>query len=264
MKIGYKGLQAPILMLSMALLTACITTKESVYTSDVSSQDAMEKRVELARRYISAGDWGNAERNLKQASALKPNSPEVHEAFALLYQRTGEDELAEKNFRQALSLDRKFSRARNNYAAYLYQHQRYKEAEEQLVIVVSDTLYTGRPQALVNLGLCRMQLKKYKDARVDFERALTLDRTNAIALLEMAFVEYHSQRYDVAKRYYEHYRMVVKQPSARALWLGVKIAHAQGDSDTAASHALALRNLYPKSAEFRSYQEAKERGEFRD
>lgn len=259
---GFAVLQIVTLVLVMAFLSGCITTTESVYTSDVSQEDAMNKRLELARRYIGAGDWENAERNLRQAAAIKPGSPAVHEAFALVYQSTGEYELAEENFRRAISLDPGFSRARNNYAAFLFQQQRYKEAKKQLEIVVKNTLYKGRPRAFVNLGLCLVKLDDLEGAKVAFERTLTMDRTNAIAMLEMASIEYELQSYGEAQRYYGSYRTVVRRPSARALWLGVRIAHASGDVDTEASHGLALRNLYPESAEYKSYQEAKKRGEF--
>ncbi len=81
----------------------------------------------------------------KLAYEIDPNNAEVHEAFALVYQSTGEFELAEESFKTAIRLDRKFSRARNNYAAFLYSQQRYEEAEKQLEYVVQDTLYKARP-----------------------------------------------------------------------------------------------------------------------
>lgn len=249
-----------VLLLAAAILSGCVTSTESVFTSEASPKDAAEKRLELARSYIGQGDWENAERNLRQARELDPGSAEVSEAFALVYQSTGEYELAEKSFRKALSTQRDFSRARNNFAAFLYQRQRYQEANDQLEIVVKDTLYSGRPRAFVNLGLCRVQLEDYVGAKAAFERSLTMDRSNALAMLELARVEYELQEYAAARRWYDMHRGFVRRPSAGALWLGIRIAHAQGDADTEASHALALRNLYPKSQEYREYEDAKARG----
>ena len=40
------------------------------------------------------GDWENAKRNLELAEEVDPNNAEVFEAFALVYQRTGESEMA--------------------------------------------------------------------------------------------------------------------------------------------------------------------------
>ena len=161
-----------------------------------------------------------------------------------------------ENFRKAISLDKNFSRCRNNYAAFLYSQQRYKEAEEQLDYVVKDTLYSGRPNAFVNLGLCRLKLFDTQGAEEAFVRALAMDRTNPIALYELARIRYEAQDYATATKYYDTYRTVVRKQSAAGLLLGIQLAKADGDKDSEASYALALRNLYPKSAEYQAYKRA--------
>ena len=45
-------------------------------------------------------------------------------------------------------------------------------AAKQLEIVVKDSLYTGRPLAFVNLGLCRVQLFDPEGAEAAFVRCL--------------------------------------------------------------------------------------------
>jgi type IV pilus assembly protein PilF len=236
-----------------AALVGCVTQEETVFTKAASPEEALELRVELARKYIGQGDWDNAKRNLKLASEIDPRNAEVHEAFALVYQSTGEFELAEEHFRTAIKLDRNFSRARNNFAAFLYAQDRYEEAEEQLEIVTRDSLYRARPNAFVNLGLCRLQLFDPQGAEEAFMRALTMDRTNAIALLEVAQLRYEADDLDSAQRYYDTYRSVVRQQSARGLWLGIRLARARGDRDAEGSYVLALSNLYPESAEYKAY-----------
>jgi type IV pilus assembly protein PilF len=248
-------------VLMAALLAACVTTEGRVFTEEASPQEAMQKRVELARQYIGQGNWDDAKRNLKLAQDIDPSSPEVHEAFALVYQSTGEYELAEESFKRAISLKRDFSRARNNYAAFLYSQQRYEEAQEQLEIVVKDTLYESRPRAFINLGLCRVRLGDSEGARAAFQRALTMDRGNAIALLELAHIEYDDSNWAAAEVYLETYRRSVRQHSARSLWLGVRLAHARQDADAQASFAMALRNLYPDSAEYQEYERAVKSGQ---
>lgn len=235
-------------------LSACISTTDSVFTDKADPEKALEYRVELARKYIGEGNWENAKRNLRLATEIDPNNAEVHEAFALVYQSTGEFELAEDSYETAIRLDKNFSRARNNYAAFLYSQGRYKEAEAQLEVVVQDTLYKGRPRAFVNLGLARIQNFDPQGAEEAFRRALTMDRTNSIALLELAQLRYDAADYDTASRYYGTYRTVVRQQSARGLWLGIRLARQQGDRNAESSYALALTNLYPQSPEFEAYQ----------
>ena len=247
-------------MLSLVLLVAgCISTTESVFTEEASPEKALDQRVALARQYIGEGNWEAAKRNLKLAYDIDPNNPHVYEAFALVYQSTGEYELAEENFKKAIKLDPEFPRARNNYAAFLFSQQRYEEAEQQLVEVVKDSLYSGRPRAFTNLGLCRVQLFDPEGAEEAFVRALAMNRTNSIALLEMGQIRFDAGDYSNSKRYYETYRSVVKQQSARGLWLGIRLARESGDRDQESSYGLALTSLYPDSVEYMAYQRTRAR-----
>ena len=241
-------------LLTPLLLAACVTETETVFTEPASPEDVMEQRVELTRQYIGQRDWENAKRNLKAAVEIDDRNAEVYEAFALVYQSTGEFELAEDSFKRAISLDRNFSRARNNYAAFLYSQERYREAEAQLALVVKDTLYGARPQAFVNLGLCRLRLFDNRGAEEAFLRALAMQRNNSIALLEVAQLRLEAGDNSNAALYYEQYRQVVRQQSPRGLWFGIRLAEAMGDSDAQSSYAMALTNLYPTSAEYEAYQ----------
>jgi len=243
-----------ILALVLAALAGCITESESVFTEEASPQRALEQRLALARQYIGRGNYEDAKRNLSVAVAIDNGNAEVHEAFALVYQSTGEFELAEASYKRAISLRRNFSRARNNYAAFLYSQERYREAEEQLVVVVQDTLYPARPQAFLNLGLCRLQIFDPRGAEEAFMRTLAMQGSNGIALLEVAQLRFEAQDMRNASIYYERYRKTVRQQSARGLWFGVRLARAQGDKDAEGSFALALRNLYPESAEYEAYR----------
>ena len=235
------------------VVAACVTHEGRVFTSEASPEEALKTRLQLARSYIGEQNWEDAKRNLRVAAEIDPNSPEVHEAFALVYQSIGEYELAEESFKKAISLQKNFSRARNNYAAFLASQERYGEAEKQLEYVVKDSLYTARPQAYINLGLCRVQLFDPQGAEEAFVRSLSMDRRSPIALLELAQLRFDAKDYDNAERYYGTYRTVVRQQTARGLWPGVRIARATGDRDAEGSYALALANRYPDSPEFEAY-----------
>jgi len=249
-----------LLCLLLAGIGGCVTTTEGVFTEKADPQRALDERVALARQYIGEGNWEAAKRNLKLAYEIDPNNAQVHEAFALVYQSTGEYELAEDNFKTAIRLDPDFSRARNNYAAFLFSQKRYEEAEKQLEVVVKDSLYSARPQAFVNLGLCREQLFDPQGAEQAFVRALSMDRTNAIALLEMAQLRFEAEDIANARKYYNTYRSVVRQQSARGLWLGIRLARQGGDRDAESSYALALANLYPDSVEYQAYKRTQQSG----
>lgn len=247
-----------VVVLSCFFLGGCISTTDSVFTEKADPQKALERRVDLARQYIGEGNWKDAKRNLRMANDINSENATVHEAFALVYQGTGEFELAEASFKKAIKLNSKLSRARNNYAAFLYSQQRYKEAEEQLEFVVQDTSYKARSRAFINLGLSRISLSNSLGAEKAFKRGLAMDRTNSIALLELAQLRFEANDTVGAGQYYGIYRTVVRQQSARGLWLGIRLAKASGNRDAEGSYVLALSSLYPNSAEYEAYRRALE------
>lgn len=249
-----------LIVLGTLALGACVTETESVFTEKAAPKEAMEQRVTLARQYIGQRNWEAAERNLQMALELDDKNAETYEAFALLYQSTGEVELAEDNFQRAIRLKKNFSRARNNYAAFLYGQQRYQEAEDQLRRVVVDPLYNARPQAFLNLGLCRLQLDDAAGAEEAFKRTITMQPNSSVALLELAQLRLEAEDTRGASVYYDEYRKRVRQQSAKGLWLGVRLARATGNVDAESSYALALRNLYPQSPEYKAHQQSVDEG----
>ena len=248
------GLLTVPALLAFFVLGGCISTTEGGFSEEPSPQKALDTRVSLARQYIGEGNWVAAKRNLELAMKINDDNAEIYEAFALVYQSTGEYELAEKNFKKSIRLDKKCSRCRNNYAAFLYSQERYSEAERQLDYVIQDTLYSGRPNAFVNLGLCRIKLFDMQGAEEAFVRALAMDRTNQVALLEVAQIRFDSRDYLTANKYYGTYRAVAPQQSARGLLLGIRLARIDDDRDAEASYILALSSRFPNSIEYQAYK----------
>jgi type IV pilus assembly protein PilF len=95
-----------------------------------------------------------------------------------------------------------------------------------------------------------------------------MDRTNRIALLEVAEIRFDAGDLENAGKYYDTYRSVVRRQSARGLWLGIRLARETGDRNAEGretgdrnaegSYVLALSNMYPDSAEYQSYQRIKQ------
>ena len=120
-------------------------------------------------------------------------------------------------------------------------------------------LYSGRPVAFLNLGLCRLELFNPAGAEAAFTRALSMDCRNSVALLEMGFLRLEAGDTDEGKRYHGAYRTVSPQQPPQGLLLGLQIADATGDQDALGSYELALRNLYPESPEYRDWMERQSR-----
>lgn len=245
-----------MLILIAAFLAACVTTQTGGFENKKDPQKAVQFSVEAARNYIQEGDWEAAKRHLRNALDIDSHNADANEALALVFWRTGEFEQADKSFRSAISNAKEIdvSRIRNNFAAFLYDRKRYADAETQLEKVAEDLLYDRRPDAFVNLGRVRIKLKKYAAAKDVLERAALMDRNNPVILFQLAEVSFALGDYAKAQNFYDAYRKQVSTQSSASLWLGIRLANQQGDQNSVASYALALKNLFPQSEEYLEYK----------
>lgn len=249
----FKWLQVALLL----TLTACVTTEESVFSAKKSASKALNLRIQIAISYLQEGNIQRAKMNIKEAQDLNGHYPKVYDVYGLIYEASGEYKLAEQKFRKMLDLDKNYSAGRNNYAVFLFNQKRYEEAIEQLQIVVEDVHYEKRPNAYGNLGLAAIELGKFKLAQEALSRAITMSRGNINTryFIDLALLEYKHGDYVGAAKHLKQYRDRVKKSSPAALLLGIDIAEQFNDADAVASYALALRNLYPRSAEYLRYQQ---------
>lgn len=237
----------------LVVLAGCVTTETGGFSDKKDPKKAVELSVQAARNYIREGNWEAAKRHLKTALEIDDNNAEAHESLAQVFWQTGEIEQADIHFRRAISQDGKSSRVRNNYAAYLYQQKRYRDAADQLDVVCQDLLYDKRPAAFLNLGMARMKLKDYSGAKQALERAQLMERDNPAIVLQLAEANYRLGNYDRSKELFDAFRKDVKHQTPGSLWLGIRLADRAGDHNAQASYALALKNLYPRSEEYLEY-----------
>lgn len=247
--------RAFVLIVLSGVLSACVTTHSGGFAEKADEQKAFETSVQLAKTYISQGNWEQAKRHLQYAESVDRNNAETLEALALVHQNTGELEHAEDYYRRAIRQAPDTVRIRNNYAVFLYSQERFAEAAEQLEIVVKELLYERRVEAFVNLGRCYLQMNKLEQAEAAFKRALLMQNDNPLVLLSMAEVAFRQNQYAESHRFYDAYIAKAKRPSAASLWLGIRLADVFDDQNAFASYSLALKNLYPKSEEYLLFKE---------
>ncbi len=239
-------------------VTACVTSTKGGFKKVGTPNEMVKSRVAAAKHYIQAKDFEAARRHLKKALEIAPKSPEVHDAMALTFHYSGELELAERSYKDAIRFGKGKSAFRINYARFLIQRERFEEAEYQLNYVLDDSLYERREAALMLMGFCQQQLLKIDDARRSFERALVLNPSNTRLLRELAVMNFEAKRFSEAWEYLQSYRRRVKPLDAEFLLLGIKLASKLEKPNSEASFILGLKNLYPESREYQSYLRSKQ------
>lgn len=246
-------------MVQACLLVACVSTQEpSKYRVD--EEKALDSHVTLALKYIDSKNRESARHHLRKALEIDSRSVEANFAMAMLYQLEGEIELAEKQFKKTLRLDRQYSRAHNNYGALLFNLGRYQEAYEQFEYAANDLDYDARPQALVNLGRTALKLNKVAKAQASFEAAARLSPAMAIVKYELASLYFLQEDYQRAKQYLSAFEQIAR-PIPQSLLLGIKLERMFGDANKEASYALLLKNQFPYSKEYLEYKNMLEQSE---
>lgn len=254
----------------VAMAVGCTTTTKTTSSTLTTSspdkktenerrQEALANYVQVALGYIGQRDRDQARLNLLRALEIDSRSPAAHNGMALLFQLEKDPKLAEEHFKKALSYDGGFTQARNNYGVFLAIQERHQEAYTQFEIASRDVNYKLRPQVFSSLGVMAEKLGRAEEAKAAWDRAIALDPSLPGPYLELA--EYHFSRneYPLAKRYLAAHGQLTK-PSARSLWLEVRVEDAFGNTDGVASKGLALRKLFPyagETVEYRKWSETR-------
>jgi type IV pilus assembly protein PilF len=246
------------MVLCMVLLVGCVTTTNSRYGNHAKASEALEKYTDLGLVYLQKGDTHEAMRPLRRALELGPQSPDVHAAFAMLFELEKDFLRAENYFNNALSYSSGVNktRIRNNYASFLFKTERLMDACEQLRLASEDPFYERRATVYENLGVCYQRLGLNDNALEAYERAINIDDTRGRAFLEAAYLQFGNDNLDVSGEYHVNFQRLVRDRTAssspKSLWLGVKLARYRGDQNAEASYELKLRNQFPDSPENKS------------
>jgi type IV pilus assembly protein PilF len=247
------SLRAALLLVVVSLLAGCVTTgKVNPMTTQKGRDEARKAYVQLGIGYLQEGQNERAKVPLRSALELDSSDPDANAALALVFQREGENQLAEDHFRKAIAKSDGDARILNNYGSFLYEQKRYQDAYAMFQKAAADPLYPERSRVFENIGLTALALGNRTEAEESLVKALRLNPDQPRALLELAEISYDTQQYVPARGYYERFTQLSEQ-NARSLLLGMRLAKIFDDKDKAASFALQLRRLYPGTPEYQQY-----------
>ena len=247
---------AGLLLLSI-MLSSCVTTTGS-FMVDASEDQAAADYIQLALAYFDNNDMPGARRHVNNALDIDDRISDAYMVLAMIFQREGDLDLADSNFRRSIRLDQDNSSARNNYAAMLFSQERFSESYEQLKSVSNDTDYQGRSLVFEGLGRSALQLGRQDEAEVAFQRALKLNENLYIARLELALIYFDQQDYLSARQYYQNHLTTIQflqlLHTPRALLAGIQIEDYFQNDEMVENFSLVLSTLYPTSPEYQTLQ----------
>jgi type IV pilus assembly protein PilF len=204
---------------------------------------------DLGALYFQDGNLIVALEELTLAAAIDPTYAPAFSIRGLVLFHVKEFDSAEKDFRQALSLDGRNPEISNNYGWFLCQTDRAAESIAYFERAYSNPLYQTPANAYVNAGACHLKLGELDYADVALRRSLRLAPDNPLALYHLADVHYRRGNFDAARK---QLMDVFKQvdPGPEMLWLLLRVERRLGNRADEQSLATQLRRRFPDSAEY--------------
>ncbi len=236
----------PVLLLGI-LLNACSTAETR--NRAVENTKLVSIHTQLAVGHLLRNQTGFALQEVNEALALNSDDSQANNIMALVQQRLRDDDKSEKYFLKSIDEDATNSEARNNFAVFLCEHGRVKEAIDQFNSALSNPLYPSQEKANLNAGMCLQQRPEHGLSAVKyFRNALTINPRSPVALYNMALISFESGQPLAARGFMQRF-FEASQDTPDSLLLAVRIEKALGAKDTQASYAFRLRGKFPKSEE---------------
>lgn len=235
------------LLLLLAFFAGCASQPAQLDTLK-SAKSSATVHTELGAGYYSRGQYAVALQELKEAVRTDPSYAPAYNVLGLVYMTLHENDIAQQNFERALNLSPKDSDINNNYGWFLCHTKREAESIGHFLVAVANPLYLTPEKAYLNAGICSERMHDDVQAEKFYLDALQIQARIPQANLGLAGIYFRERRYGLARRYFSYY-MRMGEPTARSLWLGIRIEHALGGSDLEADYGTQLKNRFPESRE---------------
>lgn len=233
-------------------------------------RQAAQYNVQLGVNYLRSNELKLANDKLEKALKQAPDLAEAHNAYAILQERLGQHDKAEKHYRKAVELDPEDSEAHTNFGAFLCQQGRYEEAEEEFRRALDNPLNPRPEAALTKAGSCALRVPDQDKAERYFRQALQRNPEFLPALYEMARLSYEQQRYLQTRAFLQRYEAALEKAAKRnpqiptttpqVLWLCIQTERTMGNGMAAAACAERLKREFPDSREAKLLEESKRDG----
>lgn len=246
-------------------LTACMeqnakpTKREDVPAPIVKIKPDFHKaallNIEMGQTYLAQGNTSRAKKKFVHALELKPKLPEAHSAIGYFYETVGDISEAEMHYLEAIRYGAGKGRFYNNYGTFLCRQNRLQEADRIFNKALKDKQYIKTAEVYENAGICALKQPDIEKARNYLLTAIQHDPNRTEASLELANIEFGKHNLQACANYLNLFKQN-HAPSAKSLWLSIRLHKQLGNKDDLASAALQLKNLFPNSPEYKNYLES--------
>ena len=158
------------LLLCAFMLAGCATTYQpSSVEADLPA--AAKINLQLGMTYLANGNSERAKQKLLLAKQQSPKDPMVYDALGYFYERTGDLDAADNQYRHALQIAPKMGATNNNYGTFFCRQGHYQQAITYFMLVTTDPNYLSIAAVYQNAGQCALKIPDKKLAKQYFQQA---------------------------------------------------------------------------------------------
>ena len=235
-----------LILLVVFTLVACSSSGGS--KDEDSDRKAAETNTSLGQAYMAREQYEIALEKLKRAVAHDNTYAPAHTLLAILYERLGESDLAEKEYQLAVKYDPDDGDVNNNYGTFLCRMGNSEKAEPYFMKAVKDPFYQTPQVAYANAGNCSLDRGDLDKAEAFLRQSLEYDGNYAAALLPMANLSFRQGSYLRARAFLQRYE-AVGILNEESLLLGYRIESELEDTISANRYRAELLERFPGSSE---------------
>lgn len=201
-------------------------------------------QVKLGQGYLNQGELETARDKLQRALELDPKSVDAHTVMAVLNERIGRSEIAERHYRRAVELKPDGGAVNNNYGSFLCGSGRNAEAQTYFKVAVADPFYRTPAVAYANAGFCAASAGDHEMAERALRSSLELEPRNPDVLFELAKLSLLRGDAMRARAFLQRFESVAGV-APEALALGAEVESRLGDAGAAQRYRERLQQNYP-------------------
>ncbi len=219
----------------------------------IRNEKASNINVQLGIGYLQQNNLEVANQKLNRALMQNPDSAVAHNAFAILQERLLQYDVAEKHYKKGTELDETNSQVHNNYGVFLCKRGRQAESEKYFLIALKQPLYKTPEFAYTNAAVCLMQIGEMTKAEGYLKKALAARSNFSSALVSLAELYYKQDKFTESLSYLNRFNLI-KNNTAKSLWLEVRNHLGLGNMTVAREKADLLKSKYPNSTEYKEWE----------
>lgn len=232
------------IVLLLVMLAGCASDGD--VPKGVNPREAARINLQLGADYARQNNFDMAIEKLKRSIKQDPDVAQAHSTIAYVYSAKGMNELADEEYRKAISLDSSDATLRNNFGVFLCAHGKVDEALRSFVQAATSKNYTTPEVAWTNAGVCARRKPDLDAAERHFREALQANPKFPDALAQMASLAYEKKDYLRCRAFVQRY-LATGQATPENLWIAALNERQLGDVDTARDYESRIKREFPES-----------------